>query len=134
VGASQSSMFLFPSTALFDPFAKKSNNLNGPQLKPYTINRILVVTLCIMHMCVISTMFGWCFWFLKKTFLFKQLSVATVRPKSLSQTNQVNSQSVPEREGRSVMQRFWHLDFGVRYVVVIRRLRCQSTFRISTRG
>jgi hypothetical protein len=25
-----------------------------------------------MHRCVISTMFGWCFWFLKKTFLFKQ--------------------------------------------------------------
>jgi len=25
-----------------------------------------------MHRCVISTMFGWCFWFFKKTFLFKQ--------------------------------------------------------------
>jgi hypothetical protein len=34
-------MFLFPSTVLFGPFAKKSNNFNGPQLKPYTINRIL---------------------------------------------------------------------------------------------
>jgi len=28
-----------------------------------------------MHSCVISTMFGWCFWFFKKTFLFKQLLV-----------------------------------------------------------
>jgi hypothetical protein len=27
---------------------------------------------CIMHKCVISTMFGSCFWFLKKTFFFKQ--------------------------------------------------------------
>jgi len=25
-----------------------------------------------MHRCVISTMFGWCFWFFKKTFLLKQ--------------------------------------------------------------
>jgi hypothetical protein len=32
----------------------------------------LVWTPCIMHRCVISTMFGWCFWFFKKTFLFKQ--------------------------------------------------------------
>jgi len=32
---------------------------------------------CIMHGCVISTMFGWCFWFFKKTFLFKQLSIPT---------------------------------------------------------
>jgi hypothetical protein len=32
---------------------------------------------CIMHGCVISTMFGWCFWFFKKTFLFKQLSILT---------------------------------------------------------
>jgi hypothetical protein len=36
---------------------------------------LLVRTPCIMHMCVISTMFGWCFWFFKKTFLFKQLLV-----------------------------------------------------------
>jgi hypothetical protein len=33
---------------------------------------ILVWTPCIMHRCVISTMFGWCFWFFKKTFFFKQ--------------------------------------------------------------
>jgi hypothetical protein len=25
---------------------------------------------CIMHRCVISTMFGSCFWFVKKTFIF----------------------------------------------------------------
>jgi len=31
----------------------------------------LVWTLCIMHRCVISTMFSWCFWFFKKTFFFK---------------------------------------------------------------
>jgi hypothetical protein len=30
----------------------------------------LVCAPCIMHMCVISTMFGSCFWFLKKTFIF----------------------------------------------------------------
>jgi hypothetical protein len=34
--------------------------------------KLLVWTPCIMHGCVISTMFGWCFWFFKKTFLFKQ--------------------------------------------------------------
>jgi len=53
-------------------------------------NFILVWTLCIMHRCVILTMFGWCFWFFKKTFPFKQLSVATVRPESLSQTKWIN--------------------------------------------
>jgi hypothetical protein len=31
-------------------------------------------------MCVISTMFGCCFWFFKKTFLFKQLLVPPPRP------------------------------------------------------
>jgi len=31
-------------------------------------NELLVWTSCIMHKCVISTMFGWCFWFFKKTF------------------------------------------------------------------
>jgi hypothetical protein len=31
---------------------------------------LLVWTLCIMHRCVTSTMFGSCFWFLRKTFIF----------------------------------------------------------------
>jgi hypothetical protein len=33
-----------------------------------------------MHRCVISTMFGSCFWFFKKTFLFKQPLVPPYRP------------------------------------------------------
>jgi hypothetical protein len=31
---------------------------------------LLLCVACIMHGCVISTMFGSCFWFLKKTFIF----------------------------------------------------------------
>jgi hypothetical protein len=30
--------------------------------------RVLVWTPCIMHRCVISTMFGWCFWFFDRSF------------------------------------------------------------------
>jgi hypothetical protein len=45
---------------------------------------LLVWTPCIMHRCVISTMFGWCFWFFKKKFLFKQPLVAPPPPWSFA--------------------------------------------------
>jgi hypothetical protein len=48
---------------------------------PYYIYYVILVwTPCIMHRCVISTMFDWCFWFFKKTFLFKQSLVPPPPP------------------------------------------------------
>jgi len=45
-------------------------------------------------------MFGRCFWFFKKTFLFKQLSVATVRPESRDrQTKWINIYDFDIKEG-----------------------------------
>jgi hypothetical protein len=40
-------------------------------LKTCIYIHLLVWTPCIMHRCVISTMFGWCFWFSKKNFSFQ---------------------------------------------------------------
>jgi len=50
---------------------------------------------CIMHGCVISTMFGWCFWFFKKTFVFKQLSIPTLPLLHISHSGSLISRSPP---------------------------------------
>jgi hypothetical protein len=44
----------------------------------------LVWTPCIMHRCVISTMFGWCFWFLKKIFFFQTTVGPPPSPRSFA--------------------------------------------------
>jgi hypothetical protein len=57
--------------------------------------RILVWAPCIMHGCVISTMFGRCFWFFKKTFLFKQLSIPTPPVLHISHSGSLTRRSPP---------------------------------------
>jgi len=64
-----SSNTLLPCVKLFCPWKI------SPPVHNIACYILLVATPCIMHRCVISTMFGWCFWFFKKTFLFKQLLV-----------------------------------------------------------
>jgi len=48
-----------------------------------------------MHGCVISTMFGWCFWFFKKTFLSKQLSIPTLQVLHISHSDSLTRRSSP---------------------------------------
>jgi hypothetical protein len=48
-----------------------------------------------MHGCVISTMFGWCFWFFKKTFFFKQLSIPTPPVLHISHSGSLTRRSPP---------------------------------------
>jgi hypothetical protein len=50
----------------------------------FFLYNILVWTPCIMHRCVILTMFGWCVWFKKKKFLFKQPLVPPPPPRSFA--------------------------------------------------
>ncbi len=48
-----------------------------------------------MHGCVISTMFGRCFWFFLKTFFFKQLSIPTPPVLHISHSGSLTYRSPP---------------------------------------